>query len=136
MRSDRAQSLIEFALAVPIVLLVVLGTFDAARAAWQLNAIGYAAREGARYAIAHGAVSEAPVGPPPLSDAAIQETVRRASVGLPMPTVTVTWPDGDNTGGSRVTVEATIQYAPVVSSYLAGGAFRLTLHGATTQVIR
>jgi len=122
MRSDRAQSLIEFALAVPIVLLVVLGTFDA--------------REGARYAIAHGAVSEAPVGPPPLSDAAIQDTVRRASVGLPTPTVTVTWPDGDNTGGSRVTVEATIQYAPVVSSYLAGGAFRLTLHGATTQVIR
>src|SRR2546426_1043704 len=59
MRSDRAQSLIEFALAVPVLLLVVLGSFDAARAAWQLNSIGYAAREGARYAIAHCAVSDA-----------------------------------------------------------------------------
>ena len=136
MRSDRGQALLELALAVPLVLMVCIGTFDTARAVWQLNALGYAAREGARYAIAHGAASDDPVGPAAVTDGPVRDAVVRAAVGLPAPSVVATWPDGDNADGSRVTVEATIDFVPVASRYLTGGALRLVLRGATTQVIR
>ena len=136
MRSDRGQALLEFAIAVPLVLMVSVASFEVARAVWQLNALGYAAGEGARYVIAHGAASEDPVGPATATDGPVRDAVVRAAVGLPAPSVVATWPDGNNTDGSRVTVEATIVFIPVASQYLTGGALRVTLRGVTTQVIR
>jgi Flp pilus assembly protein TadG len=135
MRSERGQATVEFALAAAVLLAVAIGSIEVARAAWQLNAVGYATREGARYAIAHGAASKDPVGPAPLSDAPIRDAVRRAAIGLPAPDVTVSWPDGDNAAGSRVTVETRVAFAPVADAMLRG-AFRLTLRSATTQTIR
>jgi len=53
-RDESAQSLVEFALILPVILLIITGVFDVARAAWQENTLAYAAREGTRYAIVHG----------------------------------------------------------------------------------
>src|SRR5205823_10360379 len=53
-REQQAQALIEFALMLPVFLLLVTGIFDTARAVWQENTLAYAAREGTRYAIVHG----------------------------------------------------------------------------------
>jgi Flp pilus assembly protein TadG len=44
------QSLAEFALTLPLVLLLVFGFLDLGRAVYYYSAIGNAAREGARYA--------------------------------------------------------------------------------------
>jgi hypothetical protein len=47
------QALVEFALAVSIFLLLVLGTFDTARAYLAYTVVTNAAREASRYAAAH-----------------------------------------------------------------------------------
>ena len=47
----RGQSLVEFALIAPVLILLLLGLFDFGRAIYALNAISNAAREGARVAI-------------------------------------------------------------------------------------
>lgn len=48
---DRGQALVEFALIVPIFLLILFGIFDVGRAIYAFNTINQAAREAARLAI-------------------------------------------------------------------------------------
>lgn len=50
-RSRRGQALVEFALVLPILVLLMLGIFDFGRAVFALSTINNAAREGARLAI-------------------------------------------------------------------------------------
>jgi Flp pilus assembly protein TadG len=50
-RRVRGQALVEFALIVPLLLLIVIGLFDLGRAVFAYNAISNAAREGGRTAI-------------------------------------------------------------------------------------
>jgi len=50
----RGQSLAEFAIVLPIFLLVVFGMIDIGRVIWATDNITNAAREGARYASIHG----------------------------------------------------------------------------------
>jgi Flp pilus assembly protein TadG len=51
MRADRGQSLVEFALLAPILILLIFALFDLGRAVYAWNAVSNAAREGARIAI-------------------------------------------------------------------------------------
>jgi len=88
---NRGQSLVEFAVLVPLILLIVTGVFDLARAVWQENTLAYAAREGTRYAIVHGSNSPSPVGPTNPSDPAIA-AVRGSAVGVRNITVTTRGP--------------------------------------------
>ena len=53
-RSHRAQALLEFALALPIFLLVVYGLMEASRWIFTIAAVSTASREAARYASASG----------------------------------------------------------------------------------
>ena len=50
-RSSRGQTLAEFALVIPIFLLILMGIFDVGRAVFIYNGLTNAAREGARLAI-------------------------------------------------------------------------------------
>lgn len=50
-RSERAQGMVEFALALPLLLLMMLGLFDLGRAIYALNTVSNAARVGTRVAI-------------------------------------------------------------------------------------
>lgn len=52
-KSSKGQSLVEFALILPILVLVIVGVFDLGRAFFALITINNAAREGARYATLH-----------------------------------------------------------------------------------
>jgi hypothetical protein len=47
----RGQALVEFALLVPVLILILLGTVDAGRLIFAYNAVSNAAREGGRTAI-------------------------------------------------------------------------------------
>ena len=67
----RAQSLVEFAILLPIFLLVVLGIFDLGRVIYTLSALHNAAREGARYGAIHHC-----------DEAGIEATVQHFAVGL------------------------------------------------------
>lgn len=132
---ERGQTVIEFALALPILLLVLVGIFDIARMTLYTNTLAHAAREGTRYAITHGAGAGEPSGPPPLDDAAIRDVVARTATGVNALEVAVSWPDGDSERGSRVAVEATSPYVPTLSQYFLNGALRITLRGASQMTI-
>jgi Flp pilus assembly protein TadG len=49
--ADRGQSLAEFALVLPVFLLIMMGLFDVGRAVFMYNGLTNAVREGARLAI-------------------------------------------------------------------------------------
>jgi len=49
--AGRGQSLVEFALVLPIMLVIFLGIFDFGRAGYAFNSVSNAAREGMRVAI-------------------------------------------------------------------------------------
>lgn len=50
---DRGQSLVEFALILPVLVLLLMGVFDFGSAVYAYSVVNSAAREGARFAIAH-----------------------------------------------------------------------------------
>ncbi|MGH2377795.1 MAG: TadE/TadG family type IV pilus assembly protein [Candidatus Limnocylindria bacterium] len=138
-RGEEGQALVEFALVLPVLLMLILGLFDVARAVWQENTLAYAAREGTRYAIVHGSASEAPVDQG--DHAAVGDVVREAAVGVANITVTVTYPDvvgatPCNDRGCRVAVDATAPFVPLPSQYLLDGAFQITLRGGSLLVIQ
>jgi Flp pilus assembly protein TadG len=135
-RNEGAQSLVEFALVLPIFLLLITGLFDFARAVWQENTLSYAAREGTRWAIVHGSGSAAPVGPANPAEPNITAVVRNASVGVAAVTVTTGWPDGGNVRGQRVSVDAIAPFVPLPSYYLLGGLFQINLRGGSMLVIQ
>jgi hypothetical protein len=64
--SSSGQGLAEFALVIPIFLIVFLAILDLGRVVWANNVLSNAAREAARFAIVHGGspTTACPVGPP------------------------------------------------------------------------
>ena len=50
-KRSRGQALVEFALALPVLLVIFMGLFDFGRAVFAYNSLSNAAREGARVAI-------------------------------------------------------------------------------------
>ena len=56
-RAAAAQALVEFALAIAVFMLLVLGTFDLARAYLAYTVVSNASREAARYGAAHAGES-------------------------------------------------------------------------------
>lgn len=65
-RDHRGQSLVEFALVLPVFLLILVAVFDLGHVVWANDTLSNAAREAARYAIVHGGSESTacPVGPP------------------------------------------------------------------------
>jgi TadE-like protein len=145
-----AQSLVEFALMLPIFLLIVTGIFDTARAVWQENTLAYAAREGTRYAIVHGTGGNPVVGPctncvnPTANNLdQVVSVVRNAAVGVYNITVTIDYPGiGSptptvcNYRTCPVVVDATAPFVPLPSYYLLGNAFQITLRGGSKLYIQ
>src|SRR5687768_5261332 len=58
---DAGQSLVELALALPILVLLLLGVVDGARAYYYAGVVANSAREGAVYAARNGAATVAQV---------------------------------------------------------------------------
>lgn len=132
----KGQSLVEFALIMPLLLLIITGLFDVARATWQENTLAYAAREGTRYAIVHGAgavVEGSEVYPG--NEQPVIDVVRAAAIGVPNVSVVVTWPDSCVDRSCRVAVDATTTFIPIPSHYLLGDTFQITLKGGSELVI-
>ena len=134
---EAGQSLVEFALILPVVLLIITGLFDVARATWQENTLAYAAREGTRYAIVHGSAALDGTVVYASNQQPIIDVVRAAAVGVPNVSVTVTWPDaGCYDRNCRVQVDSSAPFVPLPSAYMLGGAFQITLRGGSMLVIQ
>jgi Flp pilus assembly protein TadG len=93
---ERAQALVEFALVLPIFLLILFAIFDFGRAIYAYNAISNAAREGGRTAI----INQYP-------DAVRAKAAQQATaVGLP-----TTDPGGCPAAGGSTTATSGICFA-------------------------
>jgi Flp pilus assembly protein TadG len=119
-REDRGSTLIEFALISVMFVIVLLGVVEMGRMVLVYTTIANAAREGTRYAIVHGAdQTVSPSGPGNVTN--VQTVVKNfASAGLLNTgalTITVSYPNGNNTAGSTVTVKVTYRYDPFVNFF-------------------
>jgi Flp pilus assembly protein TadG len=123
--SRRGQALVEFALVVPMFLLLLFVIIEGGRFILYYETLNNATREGARYAIVNGANTiGCPSGPPALGSSACDVSgnnvitrVSSAAFGVlgSGVTVTPTWHDpADNGRGSTVTVTATYTYTTII----------------------
>lgn len=125
-RRSRGQALVEFAFAAPIFFVLLFGLVEGGRYVFYSESLNHAAREGARYAIIHGAASRpttAQTGPgsPDPTGEAVKQAVRDAAVGMGNPDA-IGIPDpeyspNNNRRGSTVTVTVSYTYTPVVSVF-------------------
>ena len=110
----RGQALVEFALVLPLLMLVLFGIVEFGRAWNAKQVLTDAAREGARLAV---------VGDPTITltsqvDARVKEKIARG--GFDTTQVTVAYPDGFKTGTGNITsVEVSMPYRFVVIQRLA-----------------
>jgi Flp pilus assembly protein TadG len=105
-RSDSAAALVEFAIVLPILLLIVFGIVDFGRALYTANNLTSAVREGARLASTQ-------ISPDPTTAAsktavtnAVKNYVIAISASAPVPTVTETFSGAPPTMQS-ITVQIT-----------------------------
>lgn len=127
-RRTRGQAMVEFAFTAPIFFVLLIGLVEGGRFVFYSEALNHAAREGARYAIIHGANSNPAslrtgpaVVPSETSDPTgefVKQAVRDAAVGFGEPDAIVV-PDpvyvpDNNRRPSNVTVRVSYTYTPVV----------------------
>ncbi len=121
LREERGQSLVEFALMVPVLLLLIVGLIDIGQGLQAYVALGNAVRETARETAVHGAAASSKWGPT-ANDANVTTSVRSRAVGLDGSAITVTssWPSGSNAQGNEAVITATYTFRPAASALIGG----------------
>jgi Flp pilus assembly protein TadG len=120
---QRGQSLVEFALALPVLFVLIFGVIDGGRLVYCLGTLDYAVEEAARYA---GLPTTASVS-------AVQSYVTNRAYFMTVPSgsVSVAVNNGakaytSRATGDRVVVSASYLYSPIVTS-IFGLQFNVTL---------
>ncbi|HWH24944.1 MAG TPA: TadE family protein [Candidatus Limnocylindria bacterium] len=140
-RRDAGQALVEFAVVLPLLLVLLLGMIDLGRVVWAHDTAANAAREGARYASVRGDSSLTPDA----SKQQIRDHVNGWLLGsAAAPAVTVCYsqvriaqeiagcsgnsdePGATNARGALVTVSVTTSVGLVASGLLGLGDFSVT----------
>ncbi len=122
MREQRGQGLVEFAIAIPVFLVLLMGVFDFGVAIYKYNGVSQAAREIARVTSVHPCATTTPCNPgvPMSTETANEVDVQRGLIpGLGNPTfacvdqngVPVTNPCDFSSDSVQVTVTA--PYTPI-----------------------
>jgi Flp pilus assembly protein TadG len=124
LRSQSGQAIVEFALVLPILLIIVFGVIDFARAYTADDDVTSAAGAGARYA----AVGTWPGG-------ATLKTYIGTLLKLPSwtanPQVNICLPDGNPGVGHAVRVDVTAQYSILPVSFGGDSPLTVTLRGTS-----
>lgn len=105
---ERGQVFLEFALIVPAFLVLLFSIMWLSLAVYAYNYVGYAAREGSRYAAVHGTDSKQPV----TTASAVTAFVQNETTGLDTSklTVSTTWTPSATPGKPGSTVQVQVQY--------------------------
>ena len=132
---DGGQSLVEFALVVPLLLVLMVGLVDLGRGLQTYVGLANALREVAREASVHGSGATEPWGPTD-NDATVEARVRARAAGLVAGDIGVTssWPGGNNARGSEVVVAGTYVFRPIASGLIS--AATLTFSSSTRARIQ
>lgn len=139
-RRQDGQALVEFSLVGIVFFLLIFSLVDVSRGVWNYNTLSQATREGARYAIVHGADSADPSGPggayysAPSTDTKITDTVEKfgGSLNDSQLTVSSEWLDGTNLEGNRVKVTSKYDYEPIFGIF---GILSFTMTSSSTMLV-
>lgn len=130
-RSQRGQSLVEFALILPIFVLVLAGLFDLGRAVFAYNTISNASRESVRVAIVNQTTTD-------VQNEAMKQGV---ALGLSPTDVTITYADPDGSGtlcpapyGLGCVATVTVNYSYTAATPVIGQIIGTFLMTATTEM--
>lgn len=95
-KGQLGSALIEFALLIPVFMMIVVGIVDLGRAVWAKSSLGYLAGETARYASMHSTRSNDPV-----TSGDVFKYVEQRAIGLNPEHLTVdtTWVPNNAPGG-------------------------------------
>lgn len=119
----RGQGTVEFALALPIFLLLTFGVIEMGWLVFSNHTLTNATREGARYAMVNGERSDTPA-----TEESVEQVVQERSGALPGD-VTVTdldFESPDMEPGTSVTVKTSYDYQPIVGVMVGISPFALT----------
>ena len=138
--NERGQGLAEFALAIPIFVLIVLGVFDFGRAIYMYNGVSQAARELARVTSVHPcAGSTCTLGNSP-ETSAVLATQRNLIPDLQTPTFACVDLSGTPVHsattcvpGDDVQVRIVAKYSPVTPLL---GLFKIDLQSTSSVAIQ
>jgi Flp pilus assembly protein TadG len=108
-KRERGTSAVEFALIMPVFLLLIIGVAELSRAIWIYGTVAHAAREGTRYAMVRGAENKQP------ATAVDVETYVQERAGYGSSTQVITTWQPDNKPGSIVQVSVQYEFKSVAS---------------------
>ncbi len=122
-REESGSMLIEFALSVWTLFLLTFLIFEFCMTIYTYSVLNNAAREGVRYAIAHGTDNSVCSGPSSGCSDSTGANVTNVVKGyakvcfhdISGMTVTPSWPDGTSSPSSRVVVTINYPYVPYLS---------------------
>lgn len=114
---SRGQAMVEFAIAAPLVFLIILGLFDVGRLVFINNELSEAAREGARWGAVQGRAAAEFAG----DDAAVSDEVISRITVAPNPDVALSCgarrdPEnvvGDCDSGDLLTIDVSSSVKPI-----------------------
>lgn len=128
MGETRGSAAIEFALTLPILIIVTLLIFDIGRGLFVLTTINHLASEGARYGSVRGAAS-----PTSTTTDAVVTYVRGRAAGMDLTELTVTVIFNPSAfSGSNVEVEINYNYEFFISGFLPVSGITMTANSNMT----
>lgn len=150
---ENAQTMVEFALVFPLILVITYGIIEFGRMLWIYAAVTNSAREGARYGAAAGSTN---AGIRYYRDCGgIKAAVMRNAILIPINTgnITISYDNGPNPTkiwtscpatdskgfdpimlGDRVIVRVNVQYQPIID-FLGLPGFAITSRNARTILL-
>ncbi|MCZ6604683.1 MAG: TadE/TadG family type IV pilus assembly protein [Alphaproteobacteria bacterium] len=128
-RDENGTAAVQFALILPLLLLLTVGLIDIGRFVWVRTTLEHVTREGTRWAAVRGATN-----PFPATKASIEAYVAQRTVGIADDDldIDVSW-QPNNITGSRVTVAITVGFNFLVAGFL--NLEPMQLSSASTMVI-
>ena len=132
---QRGQGIVEFALVLPIFLLLTLGTIELGWLVYSNHTLNNATREGARYAMVNGERAAERNGVSVVSSSEVHDVVveRAGALGGNVHYTHLSF-SPDANPGSEVTVESVYSYQPLVGAIV--GVSPMTLRSSTTVIVQ
>ncbi|MBU0491674.1 MAG: pilus assembly protein [Chloroflexi bacterium] len=126
-KREPGQSIVEFALILPVLLLLIFGFLDLGRAVYTQSVMANAAREGARV----GIISTR-------SNADIRAAVRDRAIGVALTDGDITITPATRRTGDSITVHVTTEFyavTPFAAAFMNGGSDHIDLESTATMTV-
>ncbi|MFC2043466.1 TadE/TadG family type IV pilus assembly protein [Chloroflexota bacterium] len=132
-RHFSGQDLVEYALILPIMLIMIMGIFDLGRITFFYSTIVNISREGARFGVVHQC-----------DDSGVKAAAKDKAIGIDIndDDIAITWVPSDcgypdPPGSGTVTVSVLFDFTPMTPfiADILGGGSTITLDGTTTMYL-